>query len=1117
MQRSVIFKLACVFILGLLIAGTGFSATTGKISGRVTDAKTGEPLPGVNVVIEGTQMGAATDLDGYYFIINIRPGQYALTATMIGYTPLKLTGVGVNVDRTTVADFKLEEKVLEASQEVTVVAERAIVPLDVSSTQQIISPEQLENAAYKDLANVMHAQVGISGFGANASHPRFRGQDYTNGAMITDGMAMTDEIRNRPYMKINMDAVQEIQVITGGFNAEYGNVRSGLINVVTKEGGDRYTGSIDFKYSPAALKGFGPMIYGKDSPLVRPFLYAKDGAWTGYYREGGMGEVGTASQFFPGWFKYSGVEVSANGIPVDASGAELSNWWDSSKWVLGTNGTLQPGDPHYGEPYENLALYLWRHRSKDNLELLLSLAEQGKVNADVTGIDPDEDDVYEYGDEGDFVGSFTFGGPIPFLNGVKFFASHREEKTYYARVFPQDHYRDRLTNLKLTTNLNESMKLNLNFLYGKQSGTNGSQGGGIGIEITNNAFSSNSSGFESDVPNSMSAANKMWYPYCNVTAVQERVSMGFQFTHVLSPSTFYEVTFSHLLTEEGHDMYHRNTIKIQGNEWNATHLQYGRLGTADEIQEHIDNGDYDWENWQNYARVKIGDYWYDEGPWGYGPVNWRDVTGEYRMESCNLRENNSVFRKYVLKAAVTSQVNRFNQIKAGFELQHDKIHGEYGEIDPSVNGGSWYFAKAKPWSGALFVQDKLEFQGMIANLGLRMDVQKRGEMINNTDPNDPNASPYTRFLQAGKSDSLDMLNWEGITQARISPRVGISHPISNDAKIFFNYGHFYKWPSAYDLYYYRQRTTDGWRISNLGNPSLVPPKTIMYEVGYAHNLMDMFQLTATGYYKDVSDEYNEIRYYPMEGSDVRFPENNQYRDIRGVELMAELRRGTFVTGFTSYEYMISSRGRYGTEYYREDPNSGDQLWNTDITQPVARPVWKVNVDFHTPADFGYRLAGYPVFADMNLNFLYYWRAGEVFTWNPKGIPYVEDNIRWRPYQRTDMRFTKRLFHKWGMETVFYVDVFNVFNNKNMTYPDDYSYGDNRVLTGVNGNWAWNDHKWWNGEFRAYMNSLDIEGGDRPGDYPTDSNGKDYIVMPSFTPWTFLEKRDIFFGIKINFY
>jgi len=1090
-----------ILLICLVLPLSLFAATTGKISGRVVDAETGEPLPGANITIVGTNFGAATDPDGYYFIINIRPGKYDLRTTMMGYQTLEKTDVSVFVDQTTPVNFDLKQTVI-SGEVVTVVAEREIVPLDVSSSQQVLQPEQIENTVYHNLANVMSAQVGIAGFGTNAATPRIRGSDYRDGEFNVDGMSLVDEISNRPYMKINLGAVQEIKVITGGYPAEYGNVRSGMINIVTKEGSDRYTGTVDFKYSPSALKHFGPMMYGGESPIVKPFTDPAWGAFSGKLPDG------SDSQFFPGWEKYS-------------------------------SETLKPGDPHYGNPYENLALYLWRHRSNDNLKLLEQLIKEGKVDADLNKVDFEKDNIFDYGDRPDYVGELSFGGPMPFLNSVKFFLSHRVERSAYARTFPSEFYRDQLSSLKLTSNLTEAMKLNVNLLYGWQMATTGDQGPGMGSHLTNNPFNERSAGFEGDVNDGYAAANKMWYPNCNVPGIQQRYSLGVQFTHVLSPSTFYEITFNHLLTDEESVMMNRNTIKIENSPWGLSHLKYGRLGTEAYADSMAAAGVYDWNNWRNYAKIRIGDYWYDEAPWGYGPVNWRDLTGEYRMESCNVRENESMFRKYVLKGALTSQFNRFNQLKAGFEIQHDRIHGEYKAIDPSVNGGSWDYALANPWSVALFVQDKLEFRGMIANVGIRMDAQFRDKMVHQFSPDmigddgrlvlpdDPLVGPFTPYLQQGYKTVIDdSLNWERVTKVKFSPRLGISHPISQDAKIFFNYGHFYRWPSAWDLYRYTMQATEGFRIQNRGNPELDPPRTIQYEVGYAHNLFDMIELTINGYYKDISDELGEVRFYPLEGKETRIYINNTYRDIRGIELEADMRYGRYISGFANLDYMISSRGYYGYDRFYEDPNQQSRQITSDVTQPLARPVFKLNVDFHTPPAFGPEISGIFPLADMNINLLYTWRDGEKFTWNPNGIPYVEDNIKWRPYQRTDLRFTKRLFKKWGIEPVFYVDVINVFNNKNMITPGQYNYNNsvNRVLTGINNNWTWNDHRWWNNEFKDYMNSLDltinedgsITGPDRPGDYPKDGK-RQYIKMPAFTPWTFLEKRDIFFGIKINFY
>ena len=75
----------CLFICILMITGTVYPGTTGKIAGQVHDSQTGEPLPGANIIIEGTHWGTAADLNGNYVILNIRPGSYTLKISMMGY------------------------------------------------------------------------------------------------------------------------------------------------------------------------------------------------------------------------------------------------------------------------------------------------------------------------------------------------------------------------------------------------------------------------------------------------------------------------------------------------------------------------------------------------------------------------------------------------------------------------------------------------------------------------------------------------------------------------------------------------------------------------------------------------------------------------------------------------------------------------------------------------------------------------------------------------------------------------------------------------------------------------------------------------------------------------
>jgi len=1097
--------LAAAFAVFGMVANAS-AGVTGKIVGRATDAATGEGLIGANILIENMTLGSATDETGYYFIINIPPGVYTLRSSMMGYEGLRQTGIEVNADRTATIDFKLKQTAIQG-QAVVVLAERAIVPMDVSSTEVVVTPDKISQSAFRDVQSVIGAQMGVQAFGALSQRPQIRGSDMNESAMVMDGMVVVDNMTNRPLFKVNLNSVQEIKVITGGFNAEYGNVRSGVINVVTKEGGARYTGTLDLDYSPPGQKHFGPNMYGKDSPLVIPFTDFSKGAMDG---------VGNPF-FTQGW----------------------KGWNDYAKNVL------KAGQPNYNKPYDCLAKYLWQHRSLDNLNQLRQLAKDGLIQADLSRIS-DDDAVFAYGNDPDYKGEVSFGGPVPFTgNKVQFFLSTRLESTKMAMKIPMDYF-GQFSTLKLSSQLTKNFKLNLNFMYNMDEGpsTSGGQGAGVTDPINSNAFTTATAG--ADYYSQVADINKLWYPHCMVPARQKNWVGGFAINHVLSPKTFYEITFQEMYSAPEMLTHYRNTAPVKGNVFGCTSsaaptlpLGTGIIGNETDLAKWSNPADatnykFGFENWQDWARVKIGDYWYDEAPWGYGPVNWRDETGEYRMESCNLRDNQSFTRTFQLRMAITSQINKYNQVKAGFDINHDRFHAYYRAIDPSVNGGTAYDSPfVKPWRGAAYVQDKLEFEGMIANVGLRFDWQYRDNMFSADGPiQDKVAGPYTVYYQAGKTDTM----WSKVPQKKyfksyFSPRVGISHPVSDKAKIFFNYAHMVEWPDLYTQYRYERSTVNGYRIDWIGNPTLDPPRTITYEVGYSQSILDAVEVKATGYYKDINGEYNDYRYNYINGFayQTRYPAS--YRDIRGVELSADMRYGRFVSGTATFNYMVTSSGQYGYRDVYEDPNKQSAYVSSGVTQPYARPWIKLLVDFHTPPEFGPRVGGlYPI-ADMNLNVYFNWRDGEKFTWNPLGIPAVEDNIKWRAYKRIDLRFTKRLFKAWGVEPVFYMDVYNVFNFKNMVPPSSYTYGSNRVLTTTGGTATWEAHKWWKTEFVNYMNSLDltekldgtIVGPDRPGDYPenwpneaTKGGKQSYIKMPGFTPYTFLETRDVWFGIRINF-
>ena len=148
MESSAKFKSSylIITILVVLVLSSSLAQGANKIVGKVTDKDTGEPLPGVNVVISVTSLGAATDINGYYFILNVPPGTYTVSASMMGYKKLAIKDVRVEINRTTDVNFKMETTTI-AGEEVTVVAEKDNLHIEVSSSQIVTTAETIAEAA----------------------------------------------------------------------------------------------------------------------------------------------------------------------------------------------------------------------------------------------------------------------------------------------------------------------------------------------------------------------------------------------------------------------------------------------------------------------------------------------------------------------------------------------------------------------------------------------------------------------------------------------------------------------------------------------------------------------------------------------------------------------------------------------------------------------------------------------------------------------------------------------------------------------------------------------------------------------------------------------------------
>lgn len=244
-SNSFILILSLFIVFSLPLVSN--AQTTGKIAGRVTDAKTGDPLPGAQIMITGKwvdntevempiMIGAITDKEGDFFIINVSPGSYTILIQMMGYETMRLTNARISVNRTFEINAKLKPTVIEG-KEVVVVAKVLDMKKDQTSSVRNISSDDIEKLPVEDVGEVIAMQPGVV-----VGH--FRGGRSSEASYLIDGLQIDEAFgRTGKLVDVDVDVIEEVEVITGTFNAEYGKAMSAIVNVITKDGGNKFEGS----------------------------------------------------------------------------------------------------------------------------------------------------------------------------------------------------------------------------------------------------------------------------------------------------------------------------------------------------------------------------------------------------------------------------------------------------------------------------------------------------------------------------------------------------------------------------------------------------------------------------------------------------------------------------------------------------------------------------------------------------------------------------------------------------------------------------------------------------------------------------------------------------------
>ncbi len=893
---NILFIFLCVCILGSMLK----AGTTGKIAGTVRDLSTGEPLIGANIIIEGTSMGAATDVDGQYIILNISPGVYDVKSMMIGYTSVRTVGVKISIDVTTSLNFQLQPSVLEF-EEVTITAERTIVQKDLTSSLSIVGSDEIAEMPVEEFEDILALQAGIIIGAGGEIH--IRGGRSSEISYLVDGISVTDPFSGELAIEIENNSIQELQVISGTFNAEYGQAMSGIIDIVTKEGGDRLRGNISF-YSGDYLSRNNNLFMNIDNINFK---------------------------------NVSNVQISMDG-PLPLFGNKLSffltgRYYDTHGWLYGKRRFLPADSSNFAN---------WNVRKDDvGADSTANTGDDGEGDGSAT---PGEPNVYveESGD-----GAFVAMNPL-----VKISAEG-----------------------KLTYRLSPTIKVSYGFFWNK-----------IDFREYTHLFKLNPEG----------DYQQFKYGY----------AQSLIWNHTLSSRTFY-------------------TLKLSD-----TFFDYKRYVYQDPFD-------------SRYVDPKRLD----------------DASGSaFKTGGTEMLHYSRNTRSFGGKADLTSQITNSHLVKIGLDFrQHNLFFHEF-EIIPKRNNagivirpfeptpaGSASIANNRyrhhPVEAAAYIQDKMEFEEMIVNIGLRYDYFNANAKVS-IDLRDPDNAKYfmvtsqdggIRIVREHEYESamgeiLDTVNvrgnkWENNYRNakpmhNLSPRVGISYPITDRGAIHFSYGHFSQIPTFEQLYDNSEFEVWPGLSSTMGNAELKPQRTVIYEIGIQQQLSENIGIDITGFYKDtrhllgmeIINTYTQDLY-------ARYI-NRDYGNVKGITLALEKRRSNNIYASVDYTYQVAEGNASDPKQVFKDAKS-----NKESEIQIVPLDWdqthtlNFNITISQPGNWGLSLIG---------------RLGSGLPYTPKienvGATF-ENSERKQPQYSFDLKAQKE-FKIMGTVYSVYVKVYNIFDRKN---------------------------------------------------------------------------------------
>ncbi|RKY54458.1 MAG: TonB-dependent receptor [Candidatus Neomarinimicrobiota bacterium] len=924
------------FFVCLFLAQGLFGAITGKIAGVIRDEQTNEPLIGANIIIlkdgNATSMGAATDAEGYYAILNVDPGTYDARVSYVGYSHTLITDISVNINLTTELNVALQIEAI-SGEEVIVVATRSLLQDDSFASTHNVTSEEMQVQPIDNFMTIAQNQPGVVG-----SH--FRGGRSGEVLVVVDGMPVRDPAGTYSgstggfTLGLPTEAISEMEVSLGGLSAEFGNVQSGVINVATDAGSRKLSGKATYMTTNFG-SGINDVIMPLDNFVEKTLDFFPEDANQDSLRNMIMPDSNR-------WYTLKYRHELQNVLRLSLSGPIIPNS-DKITFALSADVTNETQDYFINNNYSSEKYYG---------KLTAKLSDKMKLNASVMYSASQSDDFYiyasKYGPSDEYWMDTQYYDPDPTVRSDTAVIYHyvNDASTYTDTAYAQGRRDTTFVNGEAYTWYNQ--------------------------RIFKEVY------LDSRLEDHLWDRERMAY------------TMNLGFTHQLSSKTFYELKYQNMTSK-----YFYGVRDVDD-----------RDGDGD-VREFL-NWDFDGEGPYYENRTRENNVWWTGG----------DDPG-YRDQASYVNK---------LKFDMESQITQNHQVRGGFEFTHNNmnvtnISWSTIEFNPVDTAYSRTYFRTDIWSEdnidlGLYIQDKMEFKGLVALVGLRYDY------FNPSGFGDPVLYPadFIDPFSMVDSNGVPILSnpQEAKVTHQLSPRFGISYPITDRDKLMFTYGHYFQRPDSYYLYrnlMYDNLTTTG---NYVGNPSLKPEKTVSYDISLEHLFSPTLKVSVTGYYKDVTNLMNYQKYvFINTPNDGNIYVNADYANIKGVEFAMYKALTDFWGASINYTFS-SAQGRLYNDYNAPLFGEDQKMFplNYDQTHTI-----NANITLKTPKHLSPLLRNWRANLQVDLN------SGSPYSSYGTGLT---NDLRLPWKYNLDLRINRRI--KMGSVKVdVFMDVFNLLNSIYISY------------------------------------------------------------------------------------